>query len=63
MKIMDLLFGKKPRIFNKKGEVEHHLSEEKWRAYRDRYLQSTEHNWKRHEGTGFKKPPPAPERE
>lgn len=53
-KILDILFGKAPNIFDKDGSVRHQLPKEKWAAWQARYLQSEEHNWKNHSGVRAK---------
>lgn len=53
-KILDFLFGKSPKIFDKDGTVRHHLPKEKWEAWQARYLQSEEFNWRNHAGVRAK---------
>ena len=53
MKIMKLLFGKKPDIFNTKGDVEHKLNTNTWEEWKKRYLHGKEYNWNRHSGMRY----------
>ena len=50
-KLMDFLFGRFPKIFNKEGAVCHNLSQNRWNQWKDRYKKGHEYNWKRHKGT------------
>ena len=59
MKILDFLFGKKPPIFNKKGEVSHKMRKKSWEDWKDRYKEGPEYDWRRHSGKHFTKKPPA----
>ena len=61
MKIMRLLFGKKPDIFNKKGEVEHTLKTNSWEEWKNRYVHGKEYNWNRHSGMRYTKKQNKPE--
>jgi hypothetical protein len=54
MKILDFLFGKSPKIFDRKGQVQHELPEDKWNAWQDRYMSDPEYNWRNHTGTRSK---------
>lgn len=49
-KLLNFLFGKKPNIFDKNGNVRHILPNEKWDAWNNRYQQGAEYNWKNHNG-------------
>jgi len=49
-KALDFLFGKRNDIFDKNGQVCHHLPNEKWEAWQQRYQSSPEYNWKNHSG-------------
>jgi hypothetical protein len=53
-RILDFLFGKEPKIFDKDGTVRHNLPKEKWDAWQARYLQSEEYNWHNHAGVKAK---------
>ena len=53
--LSDFLFGKSPKIFDKKGEVEHDLGDKKWKSWDARYKESQEYNWRNHAGTQAKK--------
>lgn len=50
-KVLDFLFGRSPKIFDKNGEVRHDLPKEKWDAWNQRYQQGAEYNWRNHTGT------------
>ncbi len=50
MKLMNFLFGKKPDIFNKKGQVEHQLKKESWEEWENRYKEGREYDWTQHTG-------------
>ena len=52
-KIMDFLFGRFPRIFNKKGEVVHDLGSPSWKGWKDRYHKA-DYDWRNHSGRGRK---------
>lgn len=49
--ILEFLFGKPPRIFDEKGQVLHKLSDERWKAWRDRFEKNPEFDWHHHRGT------------
>ena len=53
-RIMDFLFGKKPPIFNSKGDIEHQreVSFSKWK---ERYENDVNYNWKNHSGMIYQK--------
>lgn len=53
-KLLDVLFGKTPKIFDKDGSVRHQLPKEKWDAWQARYLQNEEYNWRNHSGVRAK---------
>jgi len=55
MKILKFLFGKKPDIFNQKGQVEHDLKKKSWEDWKDRYSHGSEYDWSRHSGTRYTK--------
>ena len=48
--ILDFLFGKSPKIFDKDGRVRHDLPKEKWENWNNRYHQGSEYNWRNHNG-------------
>lgn len=54
-KLKNFLFGKKPPIFNKKGEVEHQLGTKRWSEWNDRYQHGAEYDWRQHDGMVFHK--------
>ncbi|MBX7232174.1 MAG: hypothetical protein K1X29_08835 [Bdellovibrionales bacterium] len=56
-KILDLLFGKEPQIFDSNGNVSHRLPKEKWDAWQARYLKGDEFNWRNHTGMRAKESP------
>ena len=49
--ILDFLFGKGPKIFDKDGRVRHNLPKEKWESWNNRYHHGSEYNWRNHTGT------------
>ena len=49
--ILDFLFGKSPKIFNKDNEVEHKHPTNKWEDWNKKYYSNPEYNWKNHTGT------------
>ena len=53
MKLLDFLFGKKPPIFNNKGDIQHQLKKNTWSEWVDKYKKSPEYNWRRHSGKFF----------
>jgi hypothetical protein len=56
-KVLDLLFGKAPDIFDSKGNVLHKLPEDRWKSWNERF-QKREYNWRDHKGTERKITPP-----
>jgi len=52
--ILNFLFGKDARIFNKKGEVQHKHPKSKWENWQKRYQSQPEFNWRNHTGTQAK---------
>lgn len=48
--ILDFLFGKFPKIFTEKGEVQHHLNPHVWKLWKKRYKEGFEYNWRQHKG-------------
>lgn len=56
MGLVSFLFGKKPKIhFTKEGSVRHELPESKWQAWKDRFAQDPNFNWRNHDGKAGKK--------
>ena len=51
MGLLDILFGKAPKIFDDKGEVKHNHPKKKWDDWNKKYASSPEFNWKNHTGT------------
>jgi hypothetical protein len=49
-KILDFLFGKSPKIFDKNGQVRHIHPEKKWNDWNSRYQSGHEYNWRNHAG-------------
>ena len=49
-RILDFLFGKDAKIFDKKGRVLHDLPSSKWNNWNNRYQQGPEYNWQSHTG-------------
>lgn len=49
-KILDFLFGRGPKIFDKDGSVRHNFTKEKWDAWNSRYQNGDEYNWRNHTG-------------
>ena len=54
--LLDFLFGKDARIFNKKGTVEHDLGKSQWSLWTDRFSKNSEYDFTQHEGRSDKKP-------
>ncbi|MFK8139026.1 MAG: hypothetical protein AB8E15_11750 [Bdellovibrionales bacterium] len=55
MSIISFLFGKKPEItFNKEGNTSHKLGDKKWDAWKDRFRQNPDYNWRNHSGKNGK---------
>ncbi|MCB0414217.1 MAG: hypothetical protein KDD50_07780 [Bdellovibrionales bacterium] len=52
--ILDFLFGKSPKIFDKDGNVQHNLPKEKWENWQKRYTSNPQYNWQNHTGTTAK---------
>lgn len=50
-KILDIMFGKRPDIFDANGNVVHKLPDERWKAWRDRFEKNSEYDWHKHRGT------------
>ena len=50
MKWLNFLFGKKPDIFNKEGQVEHQLSPKLWKDWQNRFAEGQEYDWTQHSG-------------
>ncbi len=50
MKLFDFLFGKIPKIFNKKGEVVHRMDQKKLSEWKKNYTSDPEKNWRQHKG-------------
>ena len=49
-RLFGFIFGRKPKIFDKEGQVRHELGKEKWDAWQARYSQGDEYNWRNHTG-------------
>ncbi|MCS6839083.1 MAG: hypothetical protein NZ480_09630 [Bdellovibrionaceae bacterium] len=49
-RILDLLFGKEPDIFNEQGKVQHKLPRAYWEAWEKRFKDNPEYNWRLHHG-------------
>ncbi len=56
-KVLEFLGGKNPKIFNKKGEVQHDLGDEKWQAWDQKNRTNPEYNWRQHTGRSYQKRP------
>ena len=48
--ILNFLFGKSPKIFDKEGRVRHNISKRRWEMWQKRYTEGEEYNWKNHTG-------------
>ncbi len=48
-KITNFLFGRLPKIFDKKGEVVHNLGIRSWSHWKHRYKEE-EYDWRNHSG-------------
>ena len=49
-KILEFMGGKNPKIFNRKGQVEHDLGNERWSEWDAKIRTSPDYDWKRHTG-------------
>ncbi len=49
-KLLDILFGKSPDIFDADGNIVHKFPAEKWKSWNNRF-QSTTYDWRTHKGT------------
>ena len=52
--ILDFLFGKSAKIFDKDGNVSHNHPNKKWDDWQKQYTSNPEYNWKNHTGTKAK---------
>lgn len=50
-KILGLVFGKDPDIFDAQGNVVHKLPEDLWARWRGRFENNVRYDWKKHVGT------------
>ena len=50
-KIIGLVFGKDPDIFDIHGNVLHKLPASRWTAWRARFEKNAHYDWKKHVGT------------
>ncbi|MFZ3229209.1 MAG: hypothetical protein WA160_03305 [Pseudobdellovibrio sp.] len=50
-KILNILGGKEPDIFDDKGQVLHKLPKKKWDDWQNRLIQGSEYNWREHKGS------------
>ena len=56
MGLVSFLFGKNPKIiFTKEGSVRHELPENKWKAWKERFSENPDYNWRNHAGKTGKK--------
>jgi glucose/arabinose dehydrogenase len=56
-KVLDFLFGKSPKIFNKDGDVQHDLGVTKWKQWKDRFRKNPDYDFNHHRGRTDKVPP------
>ncbi len=56
--VLNFLFGKDAKIFNKKGVVEHDLGKQKWNGWQDRFAKNPEYDFTQHQGRAAKKTTP-----
>ena len=54
-RILDLLFGKDPDIFDDQGNVSHSLPSKTWENWANKNKANPQNNWRNHAGTKFKK--------
>ena len=59
---MNFLFGKKPDIFDEKGEIEHKHQKNMWSEWKKRYTEGQEYNWKKHSGLRYSPETPLKEK-
>ncbi len=50
-KILDLVYGKDPDIFDVHGNVLHKLPADRWSQWRARFEKSARYDWTKHTGT------------
>ena len=50
-KILSLVFGKEPDIFDVHGNVLHKLPDHRWSQWRERFEKSRNYDWRQHVGT------------
>jgi len=48
--LLDFLFGRSPKIFDKDGQVRHDHPKSKWEQWNNRYQLGSEYNWRNHVG-------------
>ncbi|MBY0386050.1 hypothetical protein K2X05_12905 [bacterium] len=52
--VLDFLFGKDAKIFNKKGTVEHSFGKQKWSHWTDRFAKNPDYDFTKHTGRSQK---------
>lgn len=55
-KILDVIGGKDPDIFDAYGRVRHKFTEQKWKAWDARIRKSADFDWRKHSGSDSQKP-------
>jgi hypothetical protein len=55
-KILDIIGGKDPDIFDAYGRVRHKFTDSKWQAWDDRIRASKAFDWRQHSGSDPQKP-------
>ncbi len=55
-KILDIIGGKDPDIFDAYGRVRHKFTDQKWAAWDARIRKSKEFDWRQHSGSDPQKP-------
>ena len=48
--LLNFIGGKDADIFNKKGRVQHQLTQDKWDAWKNRLSKNPQYDWKHHAG-------------
>ncbi len=51
-KVLDILFGKDPEIFDAYGRVQHKFHDSKWAAWDARIRKNPAYDWRHHSGVG-----------
>lgn len=50
-KVLDVIGGKEPDIFDDNGKISHKLPKKKWDDWQNRLIKGSEYNWREHKGS------------